>query len=119
MKPITTVILFIILFTTKGWTQNSLSGKIIDTKTKETLAGVGIYIPDLKTGTVTDKEGNYKINDLPKTKLLVRVTFIGYAGITQTIDLSTTSTQNFEMEETVTEMNEIVITGTAHSTELK
>ena len=118
MKSTTTFIL-IILFNIKGWSQNSLSGKIIDKRTKETLTGVGIYIPDLKTGTVTDKEGNYKINDLPKTKVLVRISLIGYAGITQTIDFSTTSTQNFEMEESVTEMNEVVVTGTSHSTELK
>jgi iron complex outermembrane receptor protein len=119
MKSIKITLLFLLLFNVKGLAQNSLSGKITDNKTHETLAGVGIYISDLKTGTVTDNDGNYKINNLPKTEVLVRISFIGYASITQTIDLSTTTTQNFEMNESVTEMNEVVVTGTSHSTELK
>ena len=119
MKSLKIIFIFLLLLNAKVRAQNSLSGKITDNKTHETLTGVSIYIADLKTGTVTDKDGNYKINNLPKTEVLVRISFIGYASITQTIDLATTTTQNFEMNESVTEMNEVVVTGTSHSTELK
>ena len=39
----------------------TLTGKITDKKTGETLAGVTVYITDLKTGGVSDATGIYKI----------------------------------------------------------
>ncbi len=109
----------LLLFFTNAQAQNSLSGKIIDKITKEALVGVIVYISDLKTGAVSDKEGNYKINNLPKTKVLVRVSFTGYTSIAGIIDLATTSSKDFLMEESITEMTEVVVTGTSHATELK
>ncbi len=95
----------------------SLSGKIIDSKTGESLPGVAVYLPDLKIGTISAADGTYKLDNLPKTRVLVQVTFIGYKLIAETIDLSLTSNRDFEMEVSVTELNEVVVTGMSKAAE--
>ena len=98
--------------------QNELTGKITDEKTGESVAGATIYIPELKTGAIADQNGEYKIENLPKTKVVVQVSFLGYKSVVQTINLAITSAQNFVMEQAITEMNEVVITGTLRTTEI-
>ena len=96
----------------------TLTGKITDKKTGEALIGVVVYLPELKSGASTDINGMYSITNLPASKVSVQVTFIGYQTILETVDLSTTTTVNFAMETSIVE-NEVVITGTSTSTEIK
>ncbi|MBK9105971.1 MAG: TonB-dependent receptor [Saprospiraceae bacterium] len=95
----------------------TLSGKVTDKLTGELLPGVNIYIPDLKTGTISNLDGTYLIENLPSTRVLVQVSFTGYNLVSVTIDLGTTSTYDFTLEESVNELHEIVVTGTAGSGE--
>ena len=97
--------------------KTTLSGKIIDKKTGELIPGVSVYLPDLKTGAVSNNDGTYKIENLPQTKVLVQVAFIGYKLIAENIDLTTTSTKDFILEESVNELNEIVVTGLSKAAE--
>ncbi|MFA5328820.1 MAG: TonB-dependent receptor [Prolixibacteraceae bacterium] len=92
-------------------TKSSLSGKITDLHTGETIPGVTIYFPDLKTGTISKSDGTYSVTRLPSAKLLVQVSFIGYQIIAETIDLSKTTRMDFNMEPAVTEISEVVVTG--------
>lgn len=58
--------------------ESNLSGKITDLNTGETLPGVSVYFPDLKTGTVSKSDGAYSISRLPSAKVLVQVSSTGY-----------------------------------------
>lgn len=91
--------------------KTSLSGKITDKATGATIPGVAVYIPDMKTGAVSNAEGIYKIENLPQTKLLIQVSFLGYKTIIETVDLSTVTLKDFAMEVSVKEINEVVVTG--------
>lgn len=91
--------------------KTSLTGKVTDAKTGESLPGVSIYFPDLMTGTVTDMNGNFKVDNLPASKMMVQVRFIGYKLIAENIDLSEVHEKNFAMNPSVTEINEVVVTG--------
>ena len=97
--------------------KTSLSGKITDSKTGEALPGVAVYLPDLKTGTTSASDGTYKLDNLPKTKVLVQVTFIGYKLIAETVDLSQVNVKDYRMEVSVTELNEVVVTGLSKAAE--
>ncbi len=99
-------------------TKGTLIGKITDKSTGESIPGVTIYVPDLKTGSVSDINGNYIIENLPKTKLLLQVSCISYLTIIVTIDLSKDTLKNFIMEQSVVEMNTVVVTGTSKATEI-
>ena len=96
---------------------NTLTGKITDLKTGEPIAGATIYFPDLKAGASSDGQGNYSIKNLPSATLTAHVNFLGYKLISQRIDLSTTTVKNFEMEEAVAELHEIVVTGLSEGSE--
>lgn len=116
-------ILFSLLVATIGWASNAeksytnLRGKITD-KNNEPLVGVNIYFPEIKTGAITDNEGNYNLDNLPKRTLLVQITAIGYKMIAANIDLKTTVQQDFVMEETIVEINEVIVTGQSGATQM-
>ena len=88
-----------------------LSGKITEKTSSEPIPGVSIYFPDLKVGTISKPDGTYSIDKLPATKLLVQVRFIGYKMVTRQIDLSKEQTLDIQLEVSVTEISEVVVTG--------
>jgi len=98
--------------------QNKITGKITDNITGEPVAGATVYIPELKTGTISDQNGLYKIENLPRTKVIIQISFMGYKSIIEEIDLSNTSSKDFVMEQAITEMNEVVVTGSSRATEI-
>ncbi|TAH43266.1 MAG: TonB-dependent receptor [Bacteroidetes bacterium] len=97
----------------------TLQGIVIDDQSKEVLPGATIYIPDLRTGAVTDLNGKYFLNNLPKRKLLIQVRLIGYSTLSQTIDLNLTTVKDFSLRVSIIEKNEIVVTGSAFTTDAK
>lgn len=97
--------------------QNSLSGYIKDTKTKEALPAI-VYLPDLKRGASAGTDGRYKIENLPAANILLEVRFIGYATKTLHIKVSGETRLDILLEPTEVEMNQVVITGTSRATEI-
>ncbi|HYX06709.1 MAG TPA: TonB-dependent receptor [Bacteroidales bacterium] len=97
----------------------SLTGIITDERSGDRLVGVNVYFPDLKTGTITDANGHYYIDDLPASRVLVQISFIGYKSLVKKIDLMQDSVFNAALEPAVTEMNEVVVTGNSVATEMK
>src|ERR1700748_723748 len=70
---------------------SSLSGTITDKADGKPIPGASISIPDLRLGTVSDANGKYTINQLPKGVYLVQVSFIGYGTFNQRVDFSKTT----------------------------
>jgi len=120
MKTISIHIVFFIIsigLYAKGYNKTTLSGKITDKQTQEPIVGATIYIPDLKTGAVSDINGNYIINGLPNIKLLAQVRSVGYSTITEAVDLSIITTKDFVMTISIVEGHEIVVTGLSQASE--
>ena len=72
----------------------------------------------LRPGTIADNNGFYSIDNLPRTKVIIQVSFLGYKSIVENVDLSTTTTHEFSMEQATTEINEVVVTGATRATEI-
>ena len=83
-----------------------LTGNVVD-KSGEVLIGVNIVVKGSTTGTITDFDGNYKIN-VPDNAVLV-FTFIGY--LNQEIRVTNQSTINVTLEEDVLGLDEVVVVG--------
>ena len=98
--------------------QNKITGKITDNITGDAIPGATVYIPELKTGTIADINGVYKIENLPKAKVIIQISFLGYKSVVENIDLATTTSRDFIMEQAITEMNEVVVTGSSRATEI-
>lgn len=95
-----------------------LEGRVIDGETKDPLPGALITIPDLKISVVANATGNFTFNNIPqKGRFLVEVRFIGYKTMIQTVDLSQTSSLVFELFPSTIEAKEVVVTGTAFSSD--
>ncbi|MEO9005341.1 MAG: TonB-dependent receptor [Ginsengibacter sp.] len=96
----------------------SLSG-IIVTSSGFPLPSASVYISDIKKGSIADANGNYKINNIPSGTYLVEIKYIGYKTILQNIYFNENKVQNFSMVISVTEEDEIVITGSSKATSIK
>ena len=116
-KNILCIIALIISYNT--FAQVTLTGKIKDKQTNEVLPGVILYFPDLKNSSVSKIDGTFEIKNLPSIKTLLQVQLMGYQTIIKTIDLSSTTSLNIEMEQSHIEANEVVVTGVSKATEIK
>ena len=61
---------FFVISISSAFAQNSIHGIITDGSLSG-IASVSVYIPDLKRGTVTDSTGHYRLEGLPKGKILI------------------------------------------------
>ena len=74
------IILFLLL---TSWvlaqqTNGTISGKVIDAETKESLAGVNILIQNSAFGSASDENGFFRIENMPPGDYQVSAEFIGY-----------------------------------------
>ena len=118
IKIIYTIVAFVFAIKTVV-AQNKISGNIKDEQTKEILSGVLIYINDLKTGATTDKEGNFKLENIKTGTYLFEISLIGYKKSVKRIFIGNDTLVSFLISESVSELNEVVITAVSRSTELK
>ena len=95
---------------------NLLKGRVTD-KQGIPIQGAIIEITDLKTGAAADTGGNYIINNLPKGAYLVEVHQLGFATLNQLVTINGDTKQDFTLNESVIEKNEVVVTGTSLATE--
>mgnify|MGYP005625850291 CR=1 FL=1 len=72
-----------------------ITGKVIDSQTKESLPYVNIVILDVSkkiiTGGITDENGLFKIKDIPKGNSIVELQFMGYKTYSKEIKISNKS----------------------------
>ena len=99
--------------------QNTLSGKITDNETKQAMPYVSISIPDLHAFTSTDSLGNYHFEKIPKATYQVQISAVGYKTFSKIISVSGASKINFELDQSSTELAEVVVTGSSKATEIK
>jgi iron complex outermembrane receptor protein len=114
-------ILFLSLLILTGgslYAQSKLKGLITD-KQGEPLIGAIVYIPDMKTGTVSDTLGIFYLNNLPAIPTIVEVSYTGYKTSIVKIDLAVVTKQNFVLEPSITELNTVVVTGSSKAVELR
>jgi len=94
----------------------TLSGHVTAANTGVPLLNASVYIPDLKMGTLTDINGAYILHNIPAGTYLIQAGFVGYKNNVKTLTLTDNTTADFVMEISITEENEIVITGSSQAT---
>lgn len=114
---ITTILILLVII--NSYSQNSLSGKVIDAKDGAVLIGATVSIPEIKTGGVTDANGAFIINNLPAGNFLVEISYIGYSTTTKRLDVKGATTMNFSLSTSAIEQNEVIVTGVSTATEIK
>ena len=97
------------------YSQNTLSGKIIDAESSEPLEQVSVYIPQLENGTVTDQNGNYTLKNLPEGNYKLVISYIGFETYSTSIEISLGGNQfDYQMIPSAIEMDEVVLSTPFH-----
>jgi TonB-linked SusC/RagA family outer membrane protein len=90
-----------------GQQQIEITGMVTDAQTGEPLPGVNIVVQGTTQGTTTDMDGNYSI-EAPADATLI-FSFVGYQQ--QTVKISGRQEIDLEMQQAVTELEEVVAVG--------
>ena len=96
----------------------TLSGTIIDANSNETLIGVNVVIPQLKTGVTTNEYGFYSIT-VPQGTYSVQISYLGYQTIQESINLNQNIKNNFNLYSNETALKEVIITDNKTKTDIK
>ena len=114
MKNISALLLIVIISISGFAFQNtgSISGYVKDSKTGEPLIGVAVRLLDTQKGAVTDINGYYQINDVEAKTYSIEASYVGFKTQTKynlVVRSGGIPDVNFDLEETVSELNEVVI----------
>jgi hypothetical protein len=96
----------------------TLSGTVVEASSNETMIGVTIAIPELKTGVTTNEYGFYSIT-LPEGEYQIQVGYLGFQDQIQKISLSENSKVNFLMVEEAEQLEEVIVTDTSKKLEIR
>jgi TonB-linked SusC/RagA family outer membrane protein len=87
-----------------------VKGNVKDAETNEALAGVSVLVKGTSTGTVTDVDGNFELNNLPQDgQINLIFTYVGF--LSQTIELGNQTELNISLQTDKKALDEIVVIG--------
>ncbi len=95
--------------------QFTLTGKVFDKATGKTLAGASVYLPEIKKGTLTNKEGIFTIN-IEQGSHVLEISYMGYATDVENIKLQNNLEQNFYLNSSVLEGGNVIVTSFLRAT---
>lgn len=98
-----------------SYSQHTLSGNISDMETGAPLEQVSVYVPQLENGTVTDKNGDFSLKNLPEGIYKLVVSYIGFETYSTSIQISKGNNRfDYKMEPSAIEMDEVVLSTPFH-----
>lgn len=94
--------------------QGTVTGTVSEAGTGEPISGAQIVIAGTNVGSLTNSQGEFTVPGVPAGVQTVRVTRIGYSAASQSVSVSDggTATANFALEESVVELDAVVVTAT-------
>ncbi len=86
-------------------------GRILSIDSKKPISGATIKLEGTSKGSISNKSGEYIIKNIKSGKYRILVSFVGYELIAKEIEIKEGSKLDFEMVETVLNMNTITTIG--------
>lgn len=126
MKPsgtYTTVLVFLILFSAEMLTGQSrsngdpkngaIAGAVRHADTREPIPFANVHVRGTSWGTSTDENGTFTITNIPEGSYTLVATMVGHINGEKRIAVSagSTTTVEFELQNDVVQMNEILVYG--------
>ncbi|WP_299124873.1 TonB-dependent receptor [uncultured Winogradskyella sp.] len=101
--------LFAFFFTVAMHGQNvNVKGTVTEVSSGQPLPGVNVIIKNTSTGTATDFDGNFTLNDVPLNTVIV-ISYIGF--ITQEITITNDKPLTILLQEDAESLDEVVVIG--------
>ena len=108
------ILLLVLTFAVYG--QNAiLSGKVSD-NAGGPLVTASIALEGTTLGVITDQDGNFTIERIPAGTYLVKVYFLGYLSVSETISFEAGQSveKNYSLQEDALNMETVVVSGTRY-----
>ncbi len=97
----------------------SLAGKVIDSRTREPLAGATIYIHETRSSVVAGPDGEYIFSSLKNGRFLLEVSYTGYNTAIATVTINGDTRQDFELGAAIVENAGVTVTGIAGASQIR
>ena len=104
-KRLITILFFLLV--SNAFSQETIKGTVYDQKSRETLIGANVIIPDTGKGTMTDFNGFFQIQ-IESLPVVIEVSFIGFEK--KKITVESTDALKIYLEEDKQILSEVVIT---------
>lgn len=102
-------LLLALFYSADVWAQQkSVTGKVIDATTREPLIGVSIVVKGSNVGTITDIDGNYKIN-APSSNSTLSFSYLGYTN--KDVQVNNQNVIDVLLAEDSKKLDEVVVVG--------
>ena len=113
-KLFSLLVLSVLIFSGLSVYTQTITGKILDSNTREPLSGATVQIVNSLKGNVAAADGSYSIIIPDNKKVLLRAGFIGYKPVTKEVSTQKgeTVSVDFLLESQSLEQEEIIVTGT-------
>lgn len=104
-----TIITFLVLTLTQILLgQTTISGKVLDEK-KQPLQGANVFIDGTYDGTSSDADGNFKFSTAAKGTQVLKITFLTFETLSQSISIENYKSQTFILRESINSLDAVVI----------
>ena len=103
-------ILFFSFFILNIHSQFSISGKISD-ENGDPIIGASIFLKEISTGSTSDFNGDYKIDNINEGNFTISVSIIGFKTKSESIIVNKNIYKDFSMMEDALLLNEAVVIG--------
>lgn len=110
LKFLLLTLLVFVTPTIKAQIEIKIQGYVKEQKTGEPIPGANVIIPSLQAGAASDRKGCYSFTIEDKGTYTIKVSAIGYQELKQNITVIGPINKDFLLQETYTELDEIVIT---------
>lgn len=87
----------------------TLSGTITEASSNETLIGVSVLVPELRTGAITNEYGFYSLT-LPEGTYEIVISYLGFREVRQSVTFEADQRIDFQLQEEAEELEEVVLT---------
>ncbi len=103
-------------FTTVAAAQQfTLTGKVLDKSTGKALPGASVYLPEIKKGTIANKEGVFTLT-IEAGAHMLEISYVGYATDVENIKLQNNLEKNFYLNSSVLEGGNVIVTSFLRAT---
>ncbi len=109
-RPIVIILYFIWIVTTSGFSQDTytIRGQICD-ELGASLPGAAVLIKPQNKATLTDVNGKFSFQNLPKGDYVLKVQYLGYSDLIDTIFLTENLQMNYHLTTSVATLKEVVV----------
>lgn len=109
LKGMAFVFLIMQTITLHGQSQVSISGRVVDAASGESLPGVNIKVKDKVVGTITTSKGDFSLTVSQELPLTLIFSYVGYTPQEITINEGSVSNLEIKMEEQILFGQEVVV----------